>query len=100
MGGLTRCPNTAALMFIALCQVSHTGIIYTVVILLLMSKPVLAPLTGVTPDKISMQHKSTVAAKQNHDCYKGQYFWQNGLLPRQTLPCNTPILDTLNGMAE
>lgn len=33
-----------------------------------MNKPVLAPLTGVTPDKISVQHKPTVAAKQKYDC--------------------------------
>lgn len=51
-------------MLIALCQASHTAI-YPLLILLLINKPVIAPLTGVTPDKISMQHKPKAAAEQN-----------------------------------
>lgn len=51
-------------MLIALSQASHTAV-YTLLILLLINKPVLPPLTGVTPDKIFMQHKPTAAAKQN-----------------------------------
>lgn len=51
-------------MFRALCQASHTAV-YPLLTLLLINKPVIAPLPGVTPDKISMQHKPKAAAKQN-----------------------------------
>lgn len=50
---------------------SHTGIIY-IIYTMLINKPdkqtSSCSLTGVTPDKISVQHKPTVAAKQKRDC--------------------------------
>lgn len=64
-------------MFIALCQPSHTAI-YTLLILLLINKPVLPPLTGVTADKISMQHKPKAAAKQNMTVKRDRTYGKTG----------------------
>lgn len=71
-------------MFIALCQASHTAI-YTLLILLLINKPVLAPLTGVTPDKVSVQHKPRAAAKQKQ-LLKGTVLLAKWIITTQANP--------------
>lgn len=76
-------------MFIALCQASHTAI-YTLFILVLMNKPVLAPLTGVTPDQISVQqtNSSCKATTVKRDSTSGKMdHYYPGKLFRLTLLC-------------